>query len=105
MVRLDDVTLMAAMPLDADQAQGLSARATNCRRLFQLRGGSTMTSQEVTVSSKSKFAKNAQATEPFDDNLEASLDEVVPVRREASKRRRGVPADIIRPSKFILGPF
>jgi len=64
-----------------------------------------MTSQKVTVSSKSKFAKNAQAAAPFDANLEASLDEVAPVRREVSKRGLEVPADIIRPSKFILGPF
>jgi hypothetical protein len=64
-----------------------------------------MTSQKVTVSSKSKFVKNAQATAPFDDDLDASPDEVAPVRREVSKRGLKVPADIIRPSKFILGPF
>jgi hypothetical protein len=68
-----------------------------------------MTSQKVTVSSKSKFVQNAQATAPFDDSLEASLDEVAPVPRGVSKRGVEVPddisRDIIRPSKFILGPF
>jgi hypothetical protein len=64
-----------------------------------------MTSQKVTVSSTSKFAKNAQATAPFDDKLEASPDEVAPAQREVGKRGLDVPRDIIRPSKFILGPF
>ena len=51
-----------------------------------------MTSQKATVGSKSEFVKKA-------------LDEVAPVPREASEREPEVPADIIRPSKFILGPF
>jgi hypothetical protein len=64
-----------------------------------------MTSQKPTVSSKSKFVKKAQGTAPFDDYLKTALDELAPDAREASERGQETPRDIIRPSKFILGPF
>jgi hypothetical protein len=64
-----------------------------------------MTSQKATVSSERVFINKAQATAPFDDGLKAVLDEIAPVPSEASGRGPDVPADIIRPSKFILGPF
>jgi len=56
------------------------------------------------MSSKSKFAKKTQATAPSDDDLDA-LDEVAAGPPEAGDHGPGTPDDIIRPSKFILGPF
>jgi hypothetical protein len=64
-----------------------------------------MTSQKATMSSKSKFDKKTQATAPFDDNLDAAVDEVAAGPGEAGDHGLDTPEDIIRPSKFILGPF
>ncbi|MGA3255501.1 MAG: hypothetical protein ABSD32_15560 [Mycobacterium sp.] len=67
-----------------------------------------MTSHRATVNSKSKFGKKTQVTALF-DNPEAGLDEEARIRREASEHGLEMPEDtrqqIIRPSKFILGPF
>jgi hypothetical protein len=63
-----------------------------------------MTSHKATTSRESKFVKKAQVEAPFDDDLNAAVDEAAGVSPEAGDRGPETP-DIISPSKFILGPF